>query len=465
MEVFQRMRQFAKSTSDVFKAFPAGRITLFLFLIPLDLAGVASAASFTVNSTKDAVDAAPGNGICDDGAGNCTLRAAIMEANLLPGTDSITLPEGTYTLSIAGRSEDAAAQGDLDITDDLTIRGDGKSVTIVDVNQLDRVMDIHGSSVLINGLTVQNGDAQSGGGGILNEGTLILINSTVRLCTSSNGAGGIYNKESSTLTLNNSTLSNNNANSGGAIRNDGTLILNNSTLSDNNAGNGGGGIWHVKGRVEITNSTISNNNGGEGVGGGILIGTGSGPLMVKNSTLSSNTSALGGGIFNSGTLILSSATVSGNTATIQSGGIHSTGFDSVRLGNTIIAGNKTASVSPDCNGQALVWASQGYNLIGNGGDCGYVAAVGDQVGTTANPIDPQLGPLQDNGGLVETHALLTDPVLSPAIDAGNPDGCTDFDDPPNLLRIDQRGEPRPVDGDGDNIARCDIGAFEGRTAT
>ena len=60
----------------------------------------AQGASFAVNATHDAVDAAPGDGICADAGGACTLRAAVMETNALAGADEISLPAGTYLLSI-----------------------------------------------------------------------------------------------------------------------------------------------------------------------------------------------------------------------------------------------------------------------------------------------------------------------------------------------------------------------------
>jgi len=98
-------------------------LLLVFLLAAIGLPSPVQAATFTVNSMADTIDANPGDGICNDGTGNCTLRAAIQETNALAGLDTINLPSGNYTLSIAGTGEDAAATGDLDITDNLTITG------------------------------------------------------------------------------------------------------------------------------------------------------------------------------------------------------------------------------------------------------------------------------------------------------------------------------------------------------
>jgi CSLREA domain-containing protein len=95
-----------------------------------------AAVSFTVDSTTDAVDTAPGNGVCATAGSVCTLRAAIQEANALAGDDTITVPAGTYTLTILGRDEYAAATGDLNITSNITINGAGAGSTIIQAGTL-----------------------------------------------------------------------------------------------------------------------------------------------------------------------------------------------------------------------------------------------------------------------------------------------------------------------------------------
>jgi hypothetical protein len=133
---------------------------------------------------------------------------------------------------------------------------------------------------------------------------------------------------------------------------------------------------------------------------------------------------------------MNNSTLSGNSADTVGGGIFSL-FGTRTTRNTIIAGN-TAPNNPDVSGTLV---SQGHNLIGDGaGGTGYDST--DLVGTATNPIDPRLGPLQDNGGPTETMALLPG---SPAIDAG---------DPTNAPQWDQRGPgyPRVVNG------MIDIGA-------
>ena len=183
--------------------------------VALTLPKAAQAATFTVNSPKDGVDtSAPGDGLCETPAHTCTLRAAIMEANSLPGADTIILPPGRYELQFPGANEDLAWKGDLDITDDLVITGAGETTTIIGGNHLDRVFDIHSPAhVTLSDLTITNGqlpaiaghgeDLRGDGGGLLNDGTVTLNNVTFFRNRAGRGggwAGGFKNLGTATLT-------------------------------------------------------------------------------------------------------------------------------------------------------------------------------------------------------------------------------------------------------------------------
>ena len=97
---------------------------------------------FRVDTTDDAQDEPPGDGECETDAGQCTLRAAVMESNASPGPNSIELPAGTYMPNIIGPTEDGGLTGDFDITDDLTIIGAGATDTVIDGLASDRLFHI-----------------------------------------------------------------------------------------------------------------------------------------------------------------------------------------------------------------------------------------------------------------------------------------------------------------------------------
>ncbi len=447
--------------------------------------GCAWAATFTVNSTIDAIDAKRGDGICETAPGNgvCTLRAAIQESNALAGADTIILPAGTYRITIPP-TVSSDATGSFDIRDDLTINGQGATTTIVDGGSLDNVFVSTGSSKTINlaNLTIQNGSVSAFrmGGGIFAPGSnnLTLTGVVVQNNQAGDG-GGIYNRGN--LTLIRSTVRNNTAlrvevdspqfrQGGGIYHLTGLLTIRESTISDN-AAMSGGGLFNAATTV-IETSTISGNTAtnfllsdGDG-GGGIVNGNGvMATMTITNSTISGNR-AYGhhGGLFNmSGTVTLNSVTIANNAADADGDGYGNGGGLSLgltgtaTLRNTIVAGNTSAGSAKDClspDTSALV--SGGSNLIGNTGtttDCVFTAATGDQLGTAVSPIDAKVKPLADYGGSTFTHALLDG---SPAIDAGDPAGCSDGT---NALSTDQRGAPRAVDG-ASGTARCDIGAYE-----
>jgi len=252
---------------------------------------------------------------------------------------------------------------------------------------------------------------------------------TVSNCTV-NGGGGISNPDQGTMTISSCNITNNTSS---GVVNGGTMVISNSTIANNSITGAGGGILN-EGTLTITNSTVAFNMAK------------SSTQLVPLSHISYNP-GIGGGIYNTGTLTLNSCTIADNTAQGGNGGGILNSSGTVTVHNTLIAQNilepdKLASppgAGPDVYGS---FTSQGYNLIGDGtGSTGFTAP-GDQVGTSTAPIDPLLGPLQNNGGPTATMALLAG---SPAIDAGDPTGAP---------ATDQRGFARLPN------LNIDIGAFE-----
>jgi len=364
----------------------------------------------------------------------------------------------------------------------------------------------------------------AGGGGIMNEGTMTATDSAVSGNTCINGGGGLHNFVGATATLTRSILEGNNATigSGGGIVNDGTIDLIDTTVASNDVPGDGGGILQ-RGLMALINSTVSGNVAQFGGGGGIaneanltLADTtvsfnnagadgggirNSGALTITWSTIANNTgSTSGGGIENlGGSIVIESSTVSGNTTMAGGGGAIENPFPAGTLSliNTTVSGNSSVGrgaienagtavviastlllnvadgtvlwdgsclLDPTCPPGALTIRntilyercigapdvlSLGGNIEVHGDTCGLDHPT-DQVFTP----DPLLGPLADNGGPTRTHALLPD---SWAIDQIPAAECVDADGAP--LTTDQRGEPRPVAIHGPE-PRCDVGAFE-----
>jgi CSLREA domain-containing protein len=375
----------------------------------------ANPSSFAVTSTTDAGDANPGNGLCATMGGECTLRAAVQEANALGGDNTIVLPAGVFTLTIPGADEDAAATGDLDITANLSIAGIGPSTTIIDGGGLDRVIHIPLSTTVaaISDVTIQHGDAGVlDGGGVYNLGILQLANSAV---------------------VSNTAVPSDTVRwyaGGGGIRNDGSLTLITTTVHGNTTGVIGGGI-SSGGLLTLTHSVVAYNHSAGGSGGIFNFGS----MTISNSTVSDNSAEITvGGLGNSGILTLTNSTVTHNYAQQGMGGISNESAMSVR--HTVISYNYSSlgSEPSDCGG---LMTSLGHNLTGSNYSCFYQAQLTDRIG-----VDPLLGPLADNGGSTVTRLPLGG---SPAINSGGNEGCP---------ATDQRGIRRPQAG------VCDIGAVE-----
>ncbi|MBF2050367.1 MAG: CSLREA domain-containing protein, partial [Elainella sp. C42_A2020_010] len=330
-------------------------------------------ANFFVTSTADTVDA-------NDNV--LTLREAITAANNQAGTDNIFFSvNGTITLT----------GGELGISSDVNIYGNGAPFVTISGNNASRVFNISSGTVLLSGLTVANGFAGGdNGGGILNSGNL-----TIQFCTLQGNVallgGGINNR--GTLTVNGSTFSGNLAGGGGGIFNGGTVTVNSSTFSGNSALGDGGGISNF-GTLTVNSSTFTGNSA-DGLGGGGIYNLGT--VTVSSSTFTGNSASRseGGGISNLRTLTVRSSYFLNNRANTEGGGISNrflgtatlignvisqnsanTGGGVFNDGNTVnlqlnnISSN-TAATGPDLFGAFISGlgtpGSFGFNVIGKGG--------------------------------------------------------------------------------------------------
>jgi predicted outer membrane repeat protein len=398
----------------------------------------------------------------DSGPGS--LRQALVDAHY---GDTIN-----FDSSLKGQTI-TLTSGRLIVDKNVTISGPGANHLAVDGNATDWVFSIDlGPTVTISGLTITNGN-----GGILHHtaGTLTLSNSTISDNSSTSGGGGIL--ALGTLTMSNCTISGNSAQFGGGIALfNSTFTLSNCTISGNSAEFDGGGIYSVNCALTVNNCTINGNSGGgishTGSGNGIAT------LMVTNSTISGNsatgngggiTSRAGNSVFtSSASVTVSNSTISDNSVAGDGGAISNRAFlphsAALMITNSTISGNSATgngggiynegtgaselgstilnagSSGENIFNNAGTVTSHGYNLSSDDGG-GILTGPGDQINT-----DPLLGPLQDNGGSTFTHTLLPG---SPAINAGDPS----FTPPPFY---DQRRANyiRVYNG------RIDIGSFE-----
>ncbi|MEG3438644.1 choice-of-anchor Q domain-containing protein [Pannus brasiliensis CCIBt3594] len=297
-----------------------------------------------------------------------------------------------------------------------------------------------------------SGNSAASGGGIYNEGTATITNSTVSGNSSSNYGGGIANLN--TLTITGSTVSGNTSVSGGGVYNDGTMTITGSTLSGNTSAFGGGGFNNPGSTLTITDSTLAGNIAFQYAGGLFNFAE----VTITGSTLSGNTATRGaGGVFNYGSATIINSTISGNTATAVNsvgGGVFNL------LGVSLDLANSTLSDNAAAFGGGIFNYNGTFNfantIIANsvsGGDCISVGPIDTNINNlvedgSCNPLlsgDPNLGPLQDNGGPTFTHAL---PATSIAVNAGNNAAI-----PPGIT-TDQRGVIRIANG------TVDIGAVE-----
>jgi predicted outer membrane repeat protein len=319
------------------------------------------------------------------------------------------------------------------------IRNDG-TLTLTSCNFFANTVDQVGGAIFNNGTSLILTDCNIGGAaaGQPNIGTA--------------GGSGIYNNTGTLSITGGSIVGNSNI---GIFVAGGTASLERVAITNNGGSGGGGGVTAVNVNTNISDCLIANNSASDGAG--LYNQTGS--MTVVNSTISGNTaSGSGGGIRNqSGTLTLTNVTITNNRSVGGSGGgISASG--TVNLRNTIVAANfQGGATSPSDIIGSVSFVNSFNNLIGIGGSGGLFNSInGNKVGV----FSAVLGPLADNGGPTQTHALLPG---SPALDAGSNTFVTNPPFNGSAPFTDQRGAgfKRILDAaDADTTQTVDIGAYE-----
>ncbi len=347
------------------------------------------------------------------------------------------------------------------------------------------------SSPNLTNVTFSGNSATVCGGGMFNnQSSPSLTNVTFSSNTAPCG-GAVTNYINSQSTMTNVTFDSNTAFQGGAIYNDNSNPIMTSVTLTGNSAQSGGGMYNLYSNPSLSSVTFSANSAT--IRGGAIYNDDSSPQLA-NVTFTGNTAATSGGaVFNEDSFpIFNNVLFSGNTATgdFGSGGGMSNSYSSPTLTNVTFSGNSAVyyggGIVNDDSSPTLTNVTFVGNSAGNGGGMAnlfagtkpvvtnsilwgntpdqifnqplstvtitYSDVQGGWAGTGNINADPLLGPLSDNGGFTLTHALGEG---SPAIDAGNPSNCP---------ATDQRGVLRPVDGDGVDGPRCDMGAFERNSA-
>ena len=333
---------------------------------------------------------------------------------------SLEINDSTLLNNTAGDSGGALSvtSGAVAVLNNVTISG----------NQAEKGGGIesghNGGQVTISGGTISNNTASLQGGGISNKDSMTIIGNTVSGNQAQDG-GGIHNLGPGVLTISLSNIQDNiGSQTGGGICNLGQMTVEGSTISGNQAPEGGG-VLNIS-NLSITNSTVTENTAAES-GGGIYSRESGSDLTITNSTISGNTvtTIRGSAIYLAdGILEINYSTITNNSGGTTSGAIFTIPA-TVTISNSIIAENPAG----DCSFPAGVTINDAN--VNSDGSC---------LGFTITD-NPQLGPLDNNGGSTFTHALLPG---SPAYDTAL-GACP---------ATDQRGATRPYD------TACDIGAYE-----
>ncbi len=392
-----------------------------------------------------------GGGMASEYSGTPTLTNVSFSGNSVTGTDTKSMCFGGG-MSIAWGSTPILT--DVSFTSNTSnydggglSNGYNGSVSLTNVTfDLNTASDCGGGmytnttgSANLTNVTFTGNTASTYGGGLYNAGSgSTVLNDVTFTSNTANGSGGGMNNYHNDATLSNVIFSGNEAvlgEGGGLYISSNSPALTDVTFSDNSAGTIGGGMQNYSGSPTLTNITFSGNSAQNG--GGMANYVGGHPTLI-NVTFSGNQAVDGGAIFNYLDIVLqlTNVTIYQNTADTAGGAIFSwQGGSTTNMMNSIVWENQPND-------------SQIHTDAGSTTNITYSDIQGGYTGTGNMELDPRLGSLADNGGPTQTYALM---MGSPVIDTLDPASCP---------ATDQRGVARPIDGDGDGEANCDMGAYE-----
>jgi hypothetical protein len=375
---------------------------------------VTTAADDAGSASNCTVQTTPGTGT----DASCSLRDALLfaanagsanisfDSRVFASPSTITLSNGTLTLPVYTYVTGPTSGSGPTLTNLVTVNGGGvtNNSAVFTVNGQSATESIanliitngfpeaansaggiavgYGSALTVTNSTITANTAQSGTGGIFNDynATLTLIGSTIS--NNFGAGGGIVNESGGTVTISNSTITSNTAknSAGGGIENAGTVTVSNSTFSFNSSSNSGGGGIYNGGTLTVAGSTFSGNQTSTGGGGGGIEDFGT--LTVTNSTFSGNLSngSYGGGIFSEGNPTISGSTFSGNAANLG-GGIYFSG-GSITVTNSILSSDSGGSVG-ECYGTGCPTDGTNGNVIGG---TGVLSPLGNYGGPTQTMV-------------------------------------------------------------------------------
>jgi hypothetical protein len=409
-----------------------------------------SGTLYVINSMIGSnTSASNGGGIANESGGTVSLSGGTITGNSA-ATGGGLFSQGT--LSITGTTfsgNSATANGGGLASESTTpLQIQGSSFT---GNTAGAGGGIYATGTLtVSGSILSKNSATGPGGGIASTGSLTVVNSSLTGNTATGMGGGIDGQ--GTFAVNQSSMTGNKAASGGGIADQGTGTITDSNLTGNSATTLGGGAVYNAGNLTVTRSTFSTNAASSGGG---FYNSSLSVLGLTNSTVANNTAgSAGAGIYNLAGLTAVNTTIAYNNVTAGTGGGLDAVSGSASLYNSIVALNThgvlLGTLTPDdiLGSPATVAPGSAYNLIGTGGSGGLING---NEGNLTGVANPGLGTLANNGGPMQTIALLSG---SPAIDSGNMSiaGIT-------VPTSDERGAQRGPAGLNAG-STVDVGAYE-----